>query len=119
MVYRPTEEEICEAADSINARRITKRDEYDDAVPTMTVILTFNAKDEIPVFIQLSYLKFKVREYIPKPMRCWRCQKFGHNENQCHSRVANCPLCAGHHDYQSCQEKARQNLKCSNCGGGT
>ena len=52
--------------------------------------------------------------YIPNPLRCHNCQKYGHHENRCtkDSICANCGELANHTE-QSCTKDPN----CVNCGG--
>lgn len=55
-----------------------------------------------------------MREYIPQPLRCFKCQRMGHTIQQCKWRQR-CAKCGGEHDYGKCNKDAK--LKCCNCGG--
>lgn len=50
------------------------------------------------------------------PLRCTKCQKFGHSEKNCRNKVTVCPYCAGAHTHKDC--KRRNQKKCANCGLG-
>ena len=56
-----------------------------------------------------------VEQYIPNPLRCYKCQKYGHYEDNCKVREV-CRKCGqqnpGHHT-NDCQFP----YKCANCGG--
>jgi len=79
-------------------------------VNTSTVILTFKTKI-LPSSIKAGYLNIPVNIYIPYPMRCFRCQKFGHGSLHCQGDIK-CARCGGNHEDKSCEEKAC----CANCG---
>lgn len=91
-------------------KRITlKRD--DKVVNTGTYILTFNLHDH-PERIQIGYLSVRVDKYIPNPLRCFSCQKFGHGSASCKCK----PVCC------TCGEDGHQlpctrPPKCCNCEG--
>lgn len=75
-------------------------------------ILTFDTT-ELPNEIKAGFLKLEVRLYIPNPMRCHNCNRYGHTKTKCF-RVPICPKCAkpipeGHEEIQ-CEP-----IKCSNC----
>ncbi len=36
-----------------------------------------------PKEVTLGYMTYNVREYVPKPMRCYNCQRFGHTASTC------------------------------------
>jgi hypothetical protein len=80
--------------------------------PTNTFILTFNSPTP-PKYVKAAYMKIVVDPYIPNPLRCYQCQKFGHGKNSCR-RAAVCAKCGqeGHED-TSCQNP----VHCANCSG--
>ncbi|GBN05244.1 hypothetical protein AVEN_116376-1 [Araneus ventricosus] len=47
-------------------------------IPTKHVILTFNGT-KLPSTIKAGFLSCPVKPYIPNPIRCFKCQKFGHS----------------------------------------
>ena len=78
--------------------------------PTNTIFLTFNSP-KLPTAIQVGYLNVKVEPYIPNPIRCFSCQKFGHLSKNCNKPPA-CANCGSiEHDFNSCQQPS----KCLNC----
>ena len=51
-----------------------------------------------------------------EPIRCLRCQRFGHERRDCKSETPKCALCSNHHETNECQ--APKELKrCANCLG--
>ena len=52
--------------------------------PTGTIFLTF-AMTRLPETITVGYMKVKVVPYIPSPLRCFRCQHYGHGSRSCKS----------------------------------
>lgn len=79
---------------------------------TRTVILTFSVSS-LPNNIKAGYLNIKVEKFIPSPLRCFKCQKFGHHQTTCrHETVcAKCGLAA--HGEEPCGRPAH----CVNCSG--
>jgi hypothetical protein len=108
------DDDICTATDATTAQRILKRDNNGVKIPTTTVILIY-AGETIPEIVHIDYLTFRTKSYIPKPVRCFKCQKFGHTKDHCRSETNKCPICAKDHGYESCPNKLQ--LKCANCGG--
>jgi len=113
LLYSP-EEEIVSNLENQNvshARRITiKRD--GKIIPTKHIILTFKTP-KIPSHVTAGYLKCSVRPYIPNPLRCFHCQRYGHSKNSCRGTMT-CARCAAPgHNSDECQAPP----KCINCQG--
>ncbi|GFX14938.1 uncharacterized protein TNCV_1486791 [Trichonephila clavipes] len=93
----------------IQVRRITiKKDAT--IIPTKHLILTFN-RPKLPPAIKAGYLNCKIRPYIPNPLRCFKCQRFGHSQTSCRGQLT-CSRCAfvGHSSPDCTLEP-----KCVNC----
>jgi hypothetical protein len=82
------------------------------AQPTNTFILTFGTPTP-PKFVKAAYMCIQVDPYIPNPLRCYQCQKYGHGKNNC-KHAAVCAKCGqtGHTD-SDCQATPH----CVNCSG--
>jgi len=65
-----------------------------------TALLHFSTT-EIPAEVRVGYLTFKVRQYIPKPVRCLICNRFGHISSHCKSKLK-CSNCGGDHKWSGC-----------------
>ena len=89
-------------------RIVSKRDGKE--IKTNTLILTFNLP-KIPSSLKICYLNVPVTEYVPNPMRCYKCQTFGHTSNKCKKSEV-CARCSetGHYD-KTCNKA----FKCINC----
>ena len=61
----------------------------------------------------LDFLKIKVKQFIPAPMRCFKCQMFGHGTNSCQSQKDICGKCSGEHATKDCD--VGMTPKCVNC----
>jgi len=73
---------------------------------TNTVILTF-ASPQPPKYITASYLRVPVEPYIPNPLRCFNCQKYGHSSRACKS-TALCVHCGeSGHEAAHCKNKKK------------
>jgi hypothetical protein len=81
---------------------------------TPSVILAF--EENIPNKIQIGLYSFKVEPYIPKPIRCGNCQRYGHKSRDCNKSTHTCPRCAGNHQVTACNSGTHA-TKCVNCGG--
>mgnify|MGYP000739660436 CR=1 FL=1 len=77
-----------------------------------TYFLTFNTP-ELPEHVYTGFMRIPVSPFIPNPLRCYKCQKFGHGQSKCRS-AAVCAKCAGQgHTYEECSGTP----KCVNCLG--
>lgn len=83
-------------------------------IETESVLVEFSTKD-LPSEVYFGFKRYNVREYIQKPIRCFKCQKFGHVAKVCREE-RRCAKCGGDHEYGECGEKV--NPKCCNCGWG-
>ena len=81
--------------------------------PTNTFVFTFDSP-VLPVNVKIGFIQAKADVYIPNPLRCYKCQVFGHHENKC-GRQAICVNCSmlEHCQPGQCQIPA----KCANCSG--
>ncbi|GBN25210.1 hypothetical protein AVEN_114255-1 [Araneus ventricosus] len=61
-------------------------------IDTKHLILTFHSP-KIPDSVRAGYIKLKVRPYIPNPLRCFKCQRFGHSKASCRGTLT-CARCA-------------------------
>ncbi|XP_055932248.1 uncharacterized protein LOC129962518 [Argiope bruennichi] len=92
-------------------RQITIRREG-QILPTKHYILTFHST-KLPECIYAGYIRLPVRQYIPNPLRCFQCQRFGHSKINCRGTLT-CARCAEKgHDSQQCTAQE----KCVNCSG--
>ena len=60
----------------------------------------------------MCYCNIHVTQFVPNPLRCYKCRKFGHVSSKCKHSVI-CARCSetGHND-DSCTKA----FKCANCG---
>ena len=80
-------------------------------IPTNTLFLTFGSP-ELPKEITVGYLKVKVALFVPNPMRCFNCNKFGHTSQRC-KVAAKCTGCGKDKHEGQCEGPKL----CSNCNG--
>ena len=79
-------------------------------VKTGTFFLDFNTP-QLPSHIFAGLLRIPVDPFVPNPLRCFRCQRFGHSKNRCR-RQEICAKCATEgHEYENCNNEP----KCINC----
>ncbi|GBN57979.1 hypothetical protein AVEN_151105-1 [Araneus ventricosus] len=74
-----------------DVRRINIRRDG-ELLPTKHFILTFNTP-RLPEYIKAGYVRCSVRPYIPNPLRCFKCQRFGHSKTNCRGTLT-CARCA-------------------------
>ncbi|XP_055938200.1 uncharacterized protein LOC129968368 [Argiope bruennichi] len=75
----------------IDVRRINiKKD--GQLMETKHHILTFQTPN-LPEFAYAGYIRLPVRPYIPNPLRCFQCQRFGHSKLNCRGSLT-CARCA-------------------------
>ncbi|GFV35405.1 uncharacterized protein TNCV_3204371 [Trichonephila clavipes] len=93
----------------VQVRRVTLKI-YIRIIPTKHIILMFNSP-KLPTTIKAGYLNCKIRPYIPNPLRCYKCQRFGHSQISCRGQLT-CSRCAfvGHFSTDCTLEP-----KCVNC----
>lgn len=75
------------------------------------VLLTFQGK-VLPEKVMLGYMCFTVKAYERPPLRCFKCQRFGHVAAVCRGK-RRCGKCEEDHDFKDC----KGHVKFCNCGG--
>ena len=116
MLKHETEENITEylKTQGVTAcKRFTiKKD--GNLIETNTLLLTFNTTT-LPKSLKEFYRIIPVEVYIPNPLRCFNCQRFGHHENSCPELPGlvceKCGLGGFDHPTHACKNEA----KCVNC----
>lgn len=99
-----------------NAKDDPKRIDSDGFVVTPLLILTFNVT-VLPKKLKAGYLMINVEHYIPNPMRCKKCQRFGHTKKWC-SLNACCSICSLEFDDTHIEGVlCTNNPNCANCHG--
>ena len=83
----------------------------DETIQTHTYILTFE-KPSIPKEIRIGYTIERVEQYIPTPLRCFKCQKFRHHKEICRGRQVCCKCGKRDPDHM---ENECKSIKCANC----
>jgi hypothetical protein len=93
----------------IGAHRVTMKKGVDH-VPTNTYFLTF-CVPKVPEVVHIGYLRVRVQLFVPSPMRCFQCHRFGHPSKYCKASPA-CVKCGKESHDDDCV------AKCINCQGG-
>ena len=94
-----------------DVRRLTVKKDG-KSIQTGTYFLTFD-RPTPPEKLEVGYLKVDVSLYIPNPLRCFNCQKFGHGKDN--GRGSQCCVRCGQNGHDSTDCQLRE--KCSNCQG--
>ena len=63
-------------------------------IKTNTLILTFNTPN-IPDCLKICYLNIPVTQYVPNPIKFYKCQRFGHVTGKCKHNET-CARCSEH-----------------------
>ena len=61
----------------------------------------------------MAYFRVNVEVYIPNPLRCHNCQKYGHHEDRC-SKDPICSKCGQIAEHS--ESRCTNELHCVNCG---
>ena len=79
---------------------------------TNTYLMTFSCAS-LPQAIKAGYHNIKVEVYVPNPLRCYKCQRYGHGAMRCTNGHI-CHRCGGNeHEGSECKETPF----CCNCKG--
>ena len=109
-----TEEEMLAAREKqeiTNIKRIFIR-KGEEKIETNTYILTFN-QPHISKEVKIGYCVEKVEQYVPAPLRCFKCQKYEHHREDCRGRHT-CAKC-GEKDLEHLEEDCLEEIRCVNC----
>ena len=94
----------------IDAYRVSRRGrEAGERIPTSTYFLTF-AMPKPPEKIEVGWEFVEVEKYVQAPMRCFKCQKFGHPKSRCKG-ADTCERCGYAAHDGNCSHKP----KCTHC----
>ena len=72
------------------------------------------ATADLPDEVKIGYLFFRVKQYVPRPLRCCQCNRYRRVAGHCRGKLR-CSICGGEHKYSECSAAAP---KCPNFGGG-
>lgn len=78
--------------------------------PGSKAVLVAYTKDT--VLPEADGRRYKMQEYIPWPLRCMNCQRFGHHHSDC-TNSTKCSTCGENHTHEQCINKDKP--KCVNC----
>jgi len=95
-----SEEDICRELHDQHITNVKRIYVERGTKATDTYILTFNAT-ELPPAVKIGYLNVRVSLYIPNPLRCFKCQMYGHGSNHCNG-LERCSKCGENHRLEVC-----------------
>ena len=108
-----TEDKIASALEKqgvTNIRISTRKGK--EWIQTNTFILTFN-QPRNPKEVKIGYCLEEVEQYVPAPLRCFKCQKYGHHRGAYRGRHT-CAKC-GKKDPDHVEEDCLKEIRCANC----
>ena len=76
------------------------------------LVLTFDSP-VLPSDVSAGYMKYRVRQFYPKPLQCFRCFQYGHRMKDCSACY---PVCCPCDDIKHFVTKCVKAVKCINCG---
>ena len=95
----------------VHVKRFTKK-RNNIVEPTNTYLLTFGIP-ALPSSIKVGFYQMKIEMFVPNPLRCFKCQRFGHGQTNCKGSET-CFKCGEEgHDGKDCKNEQ----KCKNCKG--
>ena len=116
MIYAPqlmnySEEKLVKELSAQGVSKVERmKKKVDDAiVPQPNLILTLNTL-RLPEFIHAAWHRYKTKLYIPRPKRCFYCQKFGHTVTSCRFKNQNIPATCvncGENEHGRCDKMPR------------
>ena len=75
-----------------DARRLMRRrqgGESGETEESLSVLLSFEAESS-PDKLMLGYVSYPVSAFLPNPLRCFRCQAYGHVAAVCRKEIPRC-----------------------------
>ena len=63
--------------------------------------------------MKVGYLIFKIKPFIREPVRCHKCNAYGHIAINCKNNLK-CPKCLGEHTIKECLNKEAEK-RCATC----
>ena len=76
----------------MKAERIIKK-KFGNTIHTEQMIIY--CEGDLPPYVTCGWKRVRVSLYIPEPVRCYRCQQFGHKAQFCRAKQNKCSICSG------------------------
>ncbi|XP_055622502.1 uncharacterized protein LOC129766074 [Toxorhynchites rutilus septentrionalis] len=93
----------------ISIRRFSDRIKDGKTIRSSTFVLTFNLGN-LPSSINVGFYNCKVKQYVPSPLRCFKCLHYGHDKERCRGNQI-CARCANLYHEGECSTP----VVCVNC----
>lgn len=115
-----TEEQICNALNKTGDTRVAEvyrmKKRVNGTLVDMPVYLITFQSTQLPSHVIIGWTRCSTRQYIPRPRRCFNCQRFGHGAKTCRDERKTCAQCS----VKFSEEEMHPNpctaaAKCSNC----
>ena len=94
----------------LKPRLTERRPNANKNFPSNLYILSFE-RNKLPDHVTVGWTRLPVREYIPRPRRCFKCQRWGHSAKSCRSNDNICVNCGE----QGHEAPCLKGPHCSNC----
>lgn len=108
--YIPEAEIVLElSSQKVTEVRKIKKKVNGELLDTALCIVTFKSSS-LPEILRIGFHQCPVKLYIPNPMRCLNCFKYGHPKKYCRGERI-CPLCSEQYHENDCKTAN----KCINC----
>lgn len=104
--------ELLQAFKVPKVERLTRFNQQTKTRENTSSVIVSCSGEKLPERLCLGFQSFRVHTYIPPPVRCYKCQRYGHTALACRG-ARRCPRCGGDHDFSNCN----QDLVCCLCGG--
>ena len=91
-----------------------KKKQNEDWINTNSFLITFNSTKR-PEKIIWAHEKLTVKPYIRNPLRCRKCQRYGHLQKWCRGKKI-CVKCGSEEENHNEKECTKQ-VQCTNCKG--
>lgn len=74
---------------------------------SLSIMILFD-EGKLPERIFLGYISYAVCPFVPHPLRCYKCQRYGHVVAVCRGKLR-CARCGGEHSagYGGCQVRQK------------
>lgn len=101
---------------AIAIKRLKKKNLQGEFYDTGTFFIQFHGKD-LPQELNFAYLKIQMKEFVPPPLKCFKCHRFGHSSRFCSIKDENA-ICVNCSDlkHTALQERCNRQMKCISCG---